>query len=230
MHKKLFTIVSLVLLLILFSLGMYFSNISHSLIMQGIDDRLIAGACGANLILGETFHDGISDEKSVSYEVHLKNVKSLTALAAKCGLDYLYTMMKPGEKIVFTSTSSTAQDIEKKAFDPFFKEYNTPSENLIKVLASDDNICFEEFQDEYGNFRSVMIPLKSPSGKRYVAGADISVDSIRQKTREANVNIIVICAVFQFIGMAVFYFILSSIFSGAVPPAPEGNKEAPASK
>jgi len=218
MHKKLFLIVSLVNLLLVFSLGMYFSNISHTLIMQGVDDRLLAGAYGTNLILGEGFHDGIADEKSVSYEVHLKNVRALGDFSARCGVEYLYTMTKAGDKIVFTSTSATAQDIEKKTFDPFFKEYNTPSENLTKALASDDSVCFEEFQDEYGNFRSVIVPFKTPSGKRFTAGADISVESIRQKTRQANIDILIICLIVQFVGMALIYFIFSSLFGVYMKP------------
>lgn len=196
----------------------YYSSVRA--VLQDVDDRLIVAASGANLILGNSFHDRIENGKSISEDEHFKNVTNLTEFADKCGVDYVYTMIKSSEEIVFSSTSATKADLANKKYDPFYKVYNSASENVKKSF-TEKSMIFEEFQDEYGNFRSVMIPFKSPGGKNYIAGADISIEAVNEKMGNVKKNIII--AVLMIIANFIVIFLAVRIVlkqkTASLPPA-----------
>lgn len=212
-------------------------NVMRGLLLQDADDRLLAAANGVKYVIGTDFHDKITDEKSVSDGEHEKNVAVLSELAAKCGVDYVYSMGKFGDKIVFTSLSATKEELEKKSYDKFFKIYNSASENVIKSFSNGETV-FEEFEDEYGNFRSVIIPVKMASGAYYLLGADISISSLSSKLNSVKngmlYNTLLISIIFVALCLILSYFmpayfetapVGNNCNSNTPKPAAENNSE-----
>lgn len=204
--KKILFLNILTVLLVAVSFIGYSGYLTASgLIVQSVDDSLIAGANAVISMLGDDFHSRIENERSVSEEEHMKNVMKLSEFASKNGLVYIYSMMKSGDRFVFTSSSATREELDKKTFDKFFKPYDTTSETLIRSF-NEVTTGFEEFQDEYGYFRSVIIPVKMPSGKVYLAGDDVSIAAIAEKTDRILKEIVwkmslifLICAIFIYL-------------------------------
>lgn len=156
----------------------YSYTVSKILVLKDTDDKLIAGAYGVTFALGRDFHDRIENSSSISEQEHYENILNLSEVAEKCGVDYVYTLMRSGSgEVVFTSLSVTKEEFEKKSYDKFFTVYKKPSELTLKAFGS-SAMVFEEYEDEYGHFRSVIVPMKSKKGKDYVVGADISISSI----------------------------------------------------
>jgi len=174
-------------LISVFTLTYYSYNVSKILIFKDTDDRLISGAFGVSLALGDNFHDEIKDKNSISESRHDANAAKLGEIASKYGVDYLYSMMKNSGEIVFTSLSANSEEIKNKSYDKFFTLYKTPSEMLLDVYDK-SGYFFEEFEDEYGYFRSVIIPMKSKGGKHYIAGADIAISNITARVNAILLN------------------------------------------
>lgn len=221
LKKLLFVNILTILLLAVSFIGYSGYLTASGLIIQSVDDSLIAGANAVIAILGDDFHSRIENDKSISEEEHMKNVMKLSTFASKNGLEYIYSMMKPDGRFVFTSSSATREELDKKTFDKFYKPYDTTSETLLKAF-NEVTTCFEEFQDEYGYFRSVMIPVKLPSGKVYIAGADVSIAAIAEKTDRVLREIIVKMSLIFLICAVFIYLMIHLVFKRIeIPNAPE---------
>ncbi|HNY10661.1 MAG TPA: hypothetical protein PKK26_03625 [Candidatus Wallbacteria bacterium] len=211
LKKLLFLNIATILLLAVSFIGYSGYLTASGLIILSVDDRLIAGANAVISMLGDEFHSRIADEKSISEEEHMKNVMKLSSFASKNGLEYIYSMMKSGDRFVFTSSSATREELDKKTFDKFYKPYDTTSETLLKAF-NEATVNFEEFQDEYGYFRSVMIPVKLPDGRVYLAGADISISAITEKTDRILKEIVIKMSMIFLICALFIYLIINLVF------------------
>ena len=147
-------------------------------IMKDIDDRLLASAHAIRYILPEGYHGRIISKTSISPDEYASNINKLSQFSKYAGVTYLYTMMESGNKIVFTSTSATNEELKKGTFDHFFTVYEDATPKLKQALR-DHKVFFEESHDKYGDFRSVIVPVRMPSEKVYVMGADLDIRSIK---------------------------------------------------
>lgn len=194
------------MLLLVASLNIVFTGIftgylyysQREAIMKDIDGRLLSSAYAVRFILGEGFHDRITNSTSIPAQEHLNNTYRLSRYAKEAGVTYLYTMMESGGSIVFTSSSATDKELRDKSFDPFFTVYEdaTPA---LKESFKRRKLFFEDAQDQDGNFRSVLIPVVSPTGKVYLLGADMDTRFIRSLVVQVLERTILI-------GLALFIF------------------------
>ncbi|MGD0819431.1 MAG: methyl-accepting chemotaxis protein [Desulfomonilia bacterium] len=171
------------LLVVLFNIistgvfSLYFYQDQKISAMRDIDNRLLASANAVRYILPEGYHIRITSDASVSSQEHLINVHKLSRYAKYAHVTYLYTMMESGGNIVFTSTSATDEELKKGTFNPFFTVYKGAATQL-KQAFDKRRVSFEESHDQYGDFRSVIIPVIMPSGKVYIMVADLDIRSI----------------------------------------------------
>lgn len=149
-------------------------------VLEGIDASLKTAAYGVSHILPPEFHARIEDQNSVSEKEHLKNVTLLTDFARETGLKYVYSYMKFGDRIRYISGSDDPEDIQKGTYDRFFTSYDRAPDSMRRSFA-EGKICYEQYTDQYGSFRSVFIPLKTTNGKIYVVGADIPVTLLKER-------------------------------------------------
>lgn len=180
----------LLLLLFVFSLASAASytwftyNRERDAAMAGIDARLMAAARAVELYTGSDYHDAIDGPDSVPEATYWRIMRRLNAYARETGFTYVYTYMQFGDAIHTTATNATEEELADGSYDRFFHHYDTASPTLYRAFST-KRIQFEDLTDSYGTFRSVFIPVTTPSGKVFVAGADLSVDFVRQKTNAA---------------------------------------------
>ncbi len=160
------------------SFSAYSYQALKSSIMRDVDSRLLASAHAIRYILPEGYHDRIISKTSISPKEYASNINKLSQFSKYAGVTYLYTLMDSGDKIVFTSTSATAQELKKGTFDHFFSVYEDATPKLKQALR-EHKVFFEESHDKYGDFRSVIVPVRMPSEKVYVMGADLDIRSIK---------------------------------------------------
>jgi methyl-accepting chemotaxis protein/methyl-accepting chemotaxis protein-2 (aspartate sensor receptor) len=149
-----------------------------SSIMRDVDSRLLTCAHAIRYILPEGYHGRIISKDSIASQEYVSNINKLSQFSKYAGVTYLYTLMESGDKIVFTSTSATAQELKKGTFDHFFSVYEDATPKLKQALR-DHKVFFEESHDKYGDFRSVIVPVIMSSEKVYVMGADLDIRSIK---------------------------------------------------
>jgi sigma-B regulation protein RsbU (phosphoserine phosphatase) len=153
--------------------------------LAGIDARLLAAARAVELYTGQEYHDRIDGPDSVSEADYERIMRRLNAYARETGFAYVYTYMQFGDSIHTTATNATDEEFADGTYDRFFHLYDTASPVLFQAFKTKQIQFDDNLTDSYGTFRSVFVPVTTPSGKVFVAGADLSVDFVQQQTSAA---------------------------------------------
>ncbi len=153
-------------------------DVQKSLYMEEIDKKLKLGAQAGNLYLGDDLVDRFDQSNPMSEERHLQLVKKLSDYAQSNGLEYIYLMVKEGDKVFTVISSATPDELKNKEYDPFYTEYEA-SEGIQNGF-QEGHTFYEDTVDKYGNFRSYLKICRSTNGKLYMVGADISVSNIQK--------------------------------------------------
>ena len=122
------------------------------------------------------------DRETASEADDYKNVLSLTTLAKRSEISYLYSFaLDPQSEVYFTSTNATDEQLNSGAWLRKGTPYKARQE-IVELLKNERHLPLTlEGADAFGNFRSVLIPQTSPGGKRYVVGADLYIDKLRRE-------------------------------------------------
>ncbi len=159
---------------LLFMLFIY--TVQKNLYMANIDDKLKVASQAGALYLGNDLVDKFDQTHPLNPEEHLKLVKRLSAYAQENGLEYIYLMVKEGDKIYTVVSSASADELKTNEHDPFYKEYEA-SEGIQNGF-QENHRFYEDTSDAYGKFRSYLQINRSDGGKLYMVGADLKVDAI----------------------------------------------------
>lgn len=108
----------------------------------------------------------------------MKIITMLSGQAKTLGVKYIYTLIKNDNKIIFTSSSATPEELAKNTnLSHFADVYDDVSPLVFQVLAS-QKPSFDEYEDKWRKFHTFYLPLVSSDGMKYVIGADIDISHI----------------------------------------------------
>jgi len=141
-----------------------------------INEKLSDGSTVISQVVGENIQ---AENGSIPEEEYFQVVKKLSDIRNKLKLDNLYTMVKRGDKIYFTSSSATKDELASKSYTRYMDEYADAPDN-VKQTFSDNKILYDEYKDQWGNFRSVFKPVKTSDGNLYVIGVDKEISGINR--------------------------------------------------
>jgi len=204
---KIMLLIFIVNLVVGISYTTYIYNIQKTSLYNEIDERLKSAVYGTLHISGENFHDSVVDENSVSEKDYLNTVLELSRFAKELNVEYVYTMVKRDGKVLYTSTSDSDEAIRDDDYDKYFDEYEEPSDELVAVFDTKEQI-YEEYEDDLGFFRSVLVPFTDKKGEVFLIGADVEVNYIQEK-----LSMVVIQSVVVSIVLLIFATILSIFFT-----------------
>lgn len=156
-------------------------------LMADIDLRLKRGALGIISVLGSQFHENIFENKKISDKEDYENILRLSYYAEVNGLKYVYSMIKKEGKIYFTSSSATDDEIKGKNYSTFMQEYHEATKENILAFENLSEF-YEVSSDRWGEFRSILVPIKSQNGEVYIVGADITTEHINSLLKESLWN------------------------------------------
>ncbi len=163
---------------------MYVANnytTSKQTIIKEIDENLTRGAKSVPLILPQNFHHKGMQKGDISEKQDMENIKRLSEQAKLASLEYIYSCIKVDNKIIFTSSSATDEELAKnEKLSHYFDVYDDAKELFFKAFTGEKPL-FEETVDKWGHFRTVSIPYKSGDGVTYLACADVRIDFIEQE-------------------------------------------------
>lgn len=189
--NTIFLIAAFVLFTLLIALFNYYEyRQNKTKLYHQIDEKLLASAKGATLILPADFYDRALHRAAISgteYEHHLDR---LSQFAKSQKVVYVYMMIQRNGKIYFTASSAT--DEERKTginLTHYFDSYDDADDALINVFQTHQP-AFAEYTDKWGTFRSIFLPIKSLGGNEYVVAADIQIDSINKLLKEDALNLL----------------------------------------
>jgi len=160
-------------------------KVNKKILYDSIDGKLKDAALSTNLILGESFFDRATEKGSISDKEDWENIIKLSKLANNLKVEYVYAMVQRDGKIYFITSSATDEELrDKKNLTRYFDYYDEATDVLKNVLKT-NKITFEESTDKWGTFRSIFIPFETKKGNRYIIGADMEIDYIKQMLRNS---------------------------------------------
>jgi len=194
--NTLFLIATFILFTLAVTLFSYYEYRQNKIeLYRQIDEKLLASAEGASLVLPPDFYSRAVDPSSITQGEDDSNIDRLSRFAKGQKVVYIYTIIQKNGKIYFTASSGTEE--ERKSginLTRYFDTYDDASDELKNVFRTQKK-QFAEYTDKWGTFRSVFVPMKSQKGTFYVIGADIQIDTIRQTLNDKALNLLLRLAV-----------------------------------
>jgi sigma-B regulation protein RsbU (phosphoserine phosphatase) len=144
--------------------------------LAGIDRQLTAAVEALPKVIGnEYITRALSGD--VPDERYTALVETLSDLAGRSNVYYLYAFEQTGDGIVHLATSASAAERAAGDWSAFRDPYEEPPPELLATFA-DGVTRFSEYTDEFGSFRSIFVRRASPNGGAYVTGADVTLSQI----------------------------------------------------
>jgi phosphoserine phosphatase RsbU/P len=143
---------------------------------EEMDQLLSAVVYGAQLIVGDEYHELIEDSASVSDDLYAEVTEKLSILAKKSNVKEVYAYIDYGGEIRFTASSILNYGTDSSVVSTYFEPYADDAyaaQIYFKPLRN-DSVMHVSYQDVYGKVRSAFVPFTTTGGKKYVIGADIS--------------------------------------------------------
>lgn len=157
---------------------------SKQKLLADLDSKLIQSALRLPTVIPENFHHINMAKNEVSVQQDMENIKRLSTQAKLSGVQYIYSCIKQGNDILFTSSSATDEELrEHKDISHYFDVYSDASQKLRETFNA-KKITFDEYTDKWGHFKSVFISQKSSDGQFYIVCADIKIDYINQELNQ----------------------------------------------
>ncbi len=204
---KRFFLAFLFFIAILFVVGYRYHDSEKKLTDKNINTLLERAAESAQIIIGDNYHTAIAKTPPSSVE-DANMIQTLTTLANSQGVMYIYSMvLDPQGNLHFTSSSARNSElVSGKNLTHFYDAY-PKNDLMIKALKSNKTVIdMAGNPDKWGKFRSIYVPHTTPSGYRYIIGADIDVDSI-QKLSNASIFTSVASSIVILIGLFPFLLV-----------------------
>lgn len=181
----------------IFSLAIYFLGIlifiywnyqnDKKKIMYEVDKQIFSVASNIKNILPKSFLDKPQTPTNHTKSDYWKNIKLLTQFASTSHIDFLYTLVKKDDKVFFTSCSTNNDELNSNNYITYWTEYNYTSDILFNSFENNSAV-YETNTDNWGHFRSVFIPYKTPNGQTIILGADYDYTRINKKIYNSTLN------------------------------------------
>ena len=185
--------------------GFYSYNLNKKETLRNIDEKLSLVATGVKSILQSHFIDRAVRKGAITPEENHRNVDALTDYAIKTRVLRVFTLLKRGKKIFYTSSSQTTEEMNNKLDPPFYLPYENVSQEVLDAFSRLDPTYISE-ETKWGNKRLVLLPEVSRRGRRYLTGVEISTKQIDKQLSRHLWTSVLISAIFIFLAVP-FVFI-----------------------
>lgn len=142
-----------------------------------IDKKLKNAALTTINILPHDFHNRTFTSTSVTKETYQNNMDLLSGESKILEVKFVYTLIKKGSNIYFTSANASDEEIKTNSATPYFELYSDAPPELSEAFDK-NKITYAQYSDRWGTFRSVFIPNVTKDGYSYVTAADVEIGYI----------------------------------------------------
>lgn len=147
----------------------YFLNAA---LMSELDGRLHTAARAIPYVLPANYIERTLQGESIGQAEYLKNLALLNRYAQQIGVEYLYVLAKRGSDVVYLADSAPPSEVAINKYGHFLQSYSDRFQTVRAALDS-GKPYFGQIQDQYGDFRSIAMPIADRHGDFYILGADI---------------------------------------------------------
>lgn len=190
-------------------------SIGRREIIAGIDEQLTTAVHAVREIIPAGYHRRIHGPESISRAEFDRLQSRLSRFSERSDIIYVYSYMRFGPHIHTVATSATRRELEAGTQTRFFARYDTAPAKLYSSF-TDGQVRFDEYEDSFGRFRSIYLPVRSPDGRLHVIGADIDLASLDERLREALFNSILVGLAMFVLAMVIGSMLIARIISPLV--------------
>ena len=170
-------------------------------LLAEIDADLLQAARSLKYLLAGDFHDRALAADSIAKDEELRNRKAVTDFGVESGFKWVYTLAEKDGAFFFAAPSvSDEEALERETW--YFYPYDDVPQEFVDAFRSGQPV-FVEYEDQWGTFRSVALPERSPGGRTYLACADKDIGEIDGMLR---------ATLRQSLGIALFFLLASLPF------------------
>ena len=167
-------------------------------LLAEIDSNLLQAARSLKYLLAPDFHDRALAQDSIAKDEELRNRKLVTDFGVESGFKWVYTLVEKDGAFFFSAPSVTEE--EAKELDSwYFYPYEDVPEEFVAAWRENRTV-FVDYTDQWGTFRSVALPQRSPGGRRYLACADRDIGDIDALLRRNLLHSAAVALFFFFAG------------------------------
>lgn len=169
-------------LIIILLLSFLSYNALKEATLAGLNDELMTATNATYHIIGDTTHDRLDTTAADDYDTISRRLADFIQAA---DLDWTYATVQRGNRIYYTYINQTKEELQRGQYQNWYlQEYKVVPKQLQEAFNT-NRIQFEDYQGEYGQYRSIFVPFHNDKGERYVIGVDISLSEINQILNDA---------------------------------------------
>ncbi len=142
--------------------------------IAAIDERLKLGAYAVYELIGEEFFKRATKRDSITPEEDWKNIRKLTTFNNQAGLAFMYSVILKDKKFYVIASSATQEELNSGTELHYYHLYDTASNELASIF-EDHTIRTVEYQDEWGEFRGIFIPIKIDDNHTVVMASEVEL-------------------------------------------------------
>ncbi len=145
-------------------------------LLARLDASLVSSAQLAARLIPETIHDnavkGNGDQGLFEfYSVQFKE------FCKAANIEFIYTLVQLDDGVHFALDTPTDEEYQQKKFEKVLYLYEDPSEGLLAAFKNGQP-AFDEYSDEWGEHRSLFLPVRTAAGSLFIVGVDLSKAAI----------------------------------------------------
>ncbi|OFX40859.1 MAG: hypothetical protein A2X08_11750 [Bacteroidetes bacterium GWA2_32_17] len=180
--SKLSTIVISIIIYIagvtIYSIWSYYSHKNE--ILEQVDKKLFEAANSVNYLLPNNYHDRAIAPDSITKIEFFEITDLLSKQNDNLGVKYTYSVVLHNGKIYFTTSSATSEELLTGNNLTYYWQEYTEADTLFYNAFNSSDITYLTYTDRWGTFRSVLIPVTTKLGNKYLACADMEISFIRK--------------------------------------------------
>lgn len=201
------------------SVGLYY--FLNAALMSELDGRLHTAARAIPFVLPENYIEQALQGQSIDSSEYLKNLHLLNQYAKQIGVNYLYVLAKRDQQVVYFADSAPPSEVQKNHYGHYLQQY-TDRFQVIRAAIESGNTYFGRIQDQFGEFRSVAMPVPNGRGGTYILGADIAFTEVLARQGAIQFRVVIFGFCLFFLGVLLAWLLASRMtaplrrFSSAV--------------
>lgn len=170
--------------------------------LEEVDTKLALAARSLKYMLSPDFHDRALDENSISLEEELETRRRISSYAMETPFVYLYTLVEKDGALFFATATVTEEEAKARSRWYFYPYEDAPQS--FREAFHTEKIVYETYTDQWGTFRSVAIPERSPGGRIYLACADLDISDLKAIIAHETFRASIVALVFLLLAVPFF--------------------------
>ena len=147
--------------------------------LADIDQNLYRAAILADNLLLQEMRGNIAGNNILTFDEDYLLALKLQKLSEDLSVDYIYSLKKQDENIVFLSSSMTPEEVANTSYEPVSQTYYDEAPVAIFTAISRGEPQFFQYKDRWGHFRSLFVPFLDQNQNIYVVGVDVNIEQLQ---------------------------------------------------